>query len=114
MPPLVTKLGDQLWVVLVQARPKNLSFAPGWTYGYDLAIGPAGGTPLRLRDVVRNISYRPFDCPTFTIASGGTNRIVHDSPIVKMAAAARLVLRSAVWKGRRPKVWQRELMLHVT
>ncbi len=77
--PRVAKLGDQLWVVLIEARPKDLTFSPGWTYGYDLLISPAGGPARRLRDLVKGISYRPFDRPTFTIASSGTDRIAHGS-----------------------------------
>ena len=75
--PRIAKLGDQLWVVLVEARPKDLTFGPGWTYGYDLLITTPGRT-VHLRDADR-APYPPFDRPTFKIAASGTNRIAHAS-----------------------------------
>jgi subtilisin family serine protease len=76
--PQVRRLGAQLWVALVAARPTNLTFGDDWIYGYDLLIGHEKAT-TSVRLTLPSIAYKPFDRPTFQLGSITENRIAHGS-----------------------------------
>lgn len=77
-PPQVIRLGNRLWVAIVEARPRNTTFTPDWTYGYDLAItGESSTTSVRFSKP--ELAYKPFDRPTFKLGSTGAKRLVQGS-----------------------------------
>lgn len=76
--PQVARLGEHLWVAIVEARPtRGFTFVED-VYGYDLAIDTGTGTQL-VSGILPGIAYKPFDRPTFQLRSRTRNRIAHGS-----------------------------------
>ncbi len=80
-------LGKNLFVTLVTALSSGTKLSSGIIYGYrisfKLKVGPKKqlSDPNVLKDGLKSIIYKPFDCPTFCLPSDNINhlKIVHGS-----------------------------------
>ena len=75
----VARLGERLWVAIVEARPESLPFQPDWFYGYDLAIQGPRSTISAAMSLGPEIAYEPFKLPTFVISSRNAQRLAQGS-----------------------------------
>src|SRR4051794_6218512 len=73
----VARLGEHLWVAMVNVRPRSRPFSRSRFYGYELAIqSPGFATTLAGQGL--HLAYAPFKLPTFVVGIDG-RRLVHGS-----------------------------------
>jgi hypothetical protein len=74
----VVRAGENLWLVLVAAEPKEGALPTDFVLGYDLAIGAEGAGTTKLSSLGLGIAYAPYTLPTFLVAERNHN-LVHGS-----------------------------------
>jgi hypothetical protein len=74
----VVRAGENLWLVLVGAEPREGIFPRDVVLGYDLAIGAEGAGTTKLSSLGLGLAYAPYTLPAFLVGERN-HTLVHGS-----------------------------------